>query len=79
MSEPIFEVVKNVLVDVRDVDPADVTPESSLIDDLGADSLDAIEIIMALEEHYNQELDDIDVESLKTVADIVALIQSVIA
>jgi len=76
MSETIFEVVKGVLVEVRGVDPAKVVPEASLIDDLGADSLDAIEIIMALEEHYNQEMDDIEVESLKTVADVVNLIKS---
>ena len=78
MSESIFEVVRAVLVEVRDLDPSKVSLESLLIDDLGADSLDAIEIIMALEEHYDRELDDIDVESLKTVGDIVSLIESII-
>jgi len=78
MPETILEVVKGVLVDVRGVAPDEVVPEASLTDDLGADSLDAIEIIMALEEHYDKELDDIDIENIKTVADIVALVQSVI-
>ena len=76
MSEPILDVVRGVLVDIRGVDPSLVVPEATLIDDLGADSLDAIEIIMALEEHYGKELDDIEVENLKTVGDVVALIQS---
>jgi len=78
MSETVFEVVRDVLVEVRGLDPAEVTLEARLIDDLGADSLDAIEIIMALEEHYSKELDDIEVESLKTVQDVVGLIQSYI-
>lgn len=78
MSETVFEVVRDVLVEVRGLDPAEVTLEARLIDDLGADSLDAIEIIMALEEHYSKELDDIEVESLKTVQDVVELIQSYI-
>jgi len=76
MSEAIFDVVKGVLVKVRGIDPAEVLGEAKLIEDLGADSLDAIEIIMALEEHYGAELDDVDVESLKTVNDVVSLIQS---
>ncbi|MCL2529893.1 MAG: acyl carrier protein [Coriobacteriia bacterium] len=78
MSEAIFDVVKGVLVKIRGIDEAEVVPEAVLVDDLGADSLDAIEIIMALEEHYGKELDDVEVEDLKTVADVVNLIQSLI-
>ena len=78
MSETILDVVRGVLVEIRGVDPKQVTLEAKLIDDLGADSLDAIEIIMALEAHYDKELDDIEVESLKTVGDVVALIQALI-
>jgi len=78
MPETILEVVKGVLVEVRGVAPDEVVLEASLLDDLGADSLDAIEIIMALEEHYDKELDDIDIESIQTVADIVQLIQSLV-
>ena len=79
MSESVIDVVRRVLVEVRGVDPAQVVPEARLIEELGADSLDAIEIIMALEEHYERELDDIEVENFKTVADVVALIQSIVA
>ena len=78
MSEAILEVVREVLVEIRGVSPEEVVLEASLVDDLGADSLDAIEIIMALEDHYNKEMDNIDVESIKTVADIIQLIQSVV-
>jgi acyl carrier protein len=76
MSEPVIEVVQRVLVQVRNVDPAAVVPEALLIDDLGADSLDAIEIILALEEHYDREFDGEDVENIKSVGDIVALVET---
>lgn len=78
MSKPVFDVVKDVLVSVREVDPSDVKPESLLIDDLGADSLDAVEIILALEEHYDKEFDGDEVENLKTVEDIVNLVEAII-
>ena len=76
MSESVFAVVKDVLVAIRGVDPALVVPTATLTDDLGADSLDAIEIIMALEEHYGKEFDDSALEDIKTVGDIVELIQA---
>lgn len=78
MSEPVIEVVKQVLADVREIDPAEVTADSLLVDDLGADSLDAIEIIMALETHYDKEFDGEEVEDLKTVGDIVNLVESIL-
>ena len=76
MSDSIIDVVRDVLVEVRGVDPAKVVPEATLTDDLGADSLDAIEIIMKLEAYYGEELDDAAVENIRTVQDIVTLIQS---
>ena len=78
MTESVFEVVKEVLANVRNIDPEEVKPDSLLIDELGADSLDAIEIIMALEEHYDKEFDGDDVENLKTVQDIVDLVNSLL-
>lgn len=75
MSENIIQTVREVLVGVRDLDPTLVVPDARLIEDLGADSLDSIEIIMALEERFEKELDDADIESIKTVGDIVALIE----
>lgn len=78
MSESILDVVRDVLIKVRGVDPEQVVPEALLVDDLGADSLDAIEIIIALESHYGKELDDEDVENLKTVGDVVTLVESIV-
>lgn len=78
MSESILDVVRDVLVKVRNVDPEQVIPEALLVDDLGADSLDAIEIIIALESHYGKELDSEDVENLKTVGDVVTLVETIV-
>lgn len=79
MSKSTFEVVRDVLVNVRGVDPAQVVLDASLTDDLGADSLDAIEVIMALEAYYDKELDDEGLENLKTVGDVVALVDSLVS
>ena len=78
MSKPIIEVVREVLVKVKHVDPAAVVPDARLIEDLGADSLDAIEIILALETHYDKEFDGEDLEHLKTVGDVVGLVESIV-
>ena len=79
MSSPTLETVQKVFADKLGLDPAAVLPTADIARDLGADSLDAIEVIMALEEIYQQEFDGEDVESLKTVADVVALIDSLTA
>lgn len=78
MSTPIIDVVREVFVEVRGVDPSEVVPDANLIDDLGADSLDAIEIILALENHYDKEFNEDGIEDLKTVGDVVALVQTLI-
>ena len=78
MSETVLEVIREVLVDVRGIDPAEVTAEARLTDDLGVDSLDAVQIILALEDHYGREVDDESIEDLETVGDIVSLIESLI-
>ncbi|MDR1358414.1 MAG: acyl carrier protein [Coriobacteriales bacterium] len=79
MSEASFDVVREVFVSVRGVDPSQVVPEARLAEDLGIDSLDAIEIVMALEDHYGRELDDENLENLSTVEDVVALVQSLVS
>lgn len=61
------EKVKEIIVDQLGVNPAKVTPEASFIDDLGADSLDTVELIMAFEEEFNIEIPDEDAEKLTTV------------
>ncbi|MBL7191549.1 acyl carrier protein [bacterium] len=59
--------VKEIIVDQLGVDPAKVTPEASFIDDLGADSLDTVELIMAFEEEFSIEIPDDEAEKLSTV------------
>ena len=71
----IFEKVQDVIVDTLSCDKADVTMEASLAEDLGADSLDAVELNMALEDAFGAEIPDEELEKLKTVKDIVEYIQ----
>ena len=59
--------VKEIIVDQLGVDPGKVVPEASFIDDLGADSLDTVELIMAFEEEFNTEIPDEEAEKLTTV------------
>ncbi len=74
-SEEVFEKVKAIIVDQLQVTEATVTEEASFIDDLGADSLDLVELIMALEEEFDIEIPDSDAEKVVTVADVVNYIK----
>jgi acyl carrier protein len=67
--------VKQIIVDQLGVEPADVTTASSFVDDLGADSLDRVELIMALEETFGIEIPDEAAEKISTVQDAVDYIQ----
>jgi acyl carrier protein len=67
--------VKQIIVEQLGVEPADVTPASSFVDDLGADSLDRVELIMALEETFGIEIPDEAAEKISTVQDAVDYIQ----
>ncbi|QCX32243.1 acyl carrier protein [Caloramator sp. E03] len=71
----IFEKVKERISDILGVDSDDITMESSFIDDLGADSLDIVELIMALEEEFDIEIPDEDAEKIQTVGDVVEYIK----
>lgn len=62
--------VKDIIVEQLGVDPEKVKMEASFIDDLGADSLDIVELVMAMEEEFDIEIPDEDAEKLKTVADV---------
>jgi len=62
--------VKDIIVEQLGVDPERVAAEASFIDDLGADSLDIVELVMAMEEEFNIEIPDEDAEKLRTVADV---------
>lgn len=72
----MFEKVKKIIVEQLGVDEADVTMEASFIDDLGADSLDIVELIMALEEDFNLEIPDSEAEKILTVGDAVDYIKN---
>ena len=74
-SEEIFEKIKNIIVEQLQVSEASITEESSFIDDLGADSLDLVELIMALEEEFGIEIPDADAEKVVTVGDVVNYIK----
>ena len=71
-----FDKVKAIVVEQLGVDEAEVTIDSTFIDDLGADSLDIVELIMALEEEFNVEIPDDVAEKIKTVKDTVKYIDS---
>lgn len=70
-----FEKIRAVLVEQLGVEEDDVTMESSLMDDLGADSLDLVELIMALEQEFDVEIPDEDAEKIKTVGDAVNFVK----
>ena len=72
----VFEKVKEIIVERLSVDEKDVTKEASFIDDLGADSLDTVELVMALEEEFGLEIPDEEAEKIVTVTDAVKYIES---
>ena len=71
--------VKEIIVEQLGVNESEVTPEAKFVDDLGADSLDLVELVMALEEEYNTEISDEDAEKILTVGDAIEYIQSHVA
>lgn len=74
-TEEVFERVKGIIVEQLGVAEASVTMEASFIDDLGADSLDIVELVMALEEEFDIEIPDADAEKVTTVGDVVDYIK----
>jgi acyl carrier protein len=71
----VFEKVKEMLCEQLDVEEDKVTADSSIVDDLGADSLDVVDLVMSLEEEFDLEIPDEDVENMKTVGDMVKYIE----
>ena len=71
----IFDKVKDILVDQLDCEEDKVTMEAPITDDLGADSLDIVDLVMSLEEEFDVEIPDDQVENIKTVGDIVKYIE----
>lgn len=74
--EEILEKVKEVVVDQLTVEEDDVNEDAAFVDDLGADSLDIVELVMALEEQFGVSIPDEQAESIKTVGDAVAFIEA---
>lgn len=68
--------IKDIIVEQLGVDPEKVKSEASFIDDLGADSLDIVELVMAMEEEFDLEIPDEDAEKLKTVNDVQTYLSS---
>jgi acyl carrier protein len=71
--------VKEIIVEQLGVDEAQVKPEASFIDDLGADSLDTVELVMAFEEKFDIEIPDEDAEKMRTVGDAIAYLNTKLA
>ena len=71
----IFEEIKDIIIDQLQVDESEVTMDTNLMKDLSADSLDAVEIIMAIEEEYGIEIPDEDAETFQTVGDLVRYVE----
>ncbi|MCK8823949.1 acyl carrier protein [Fuchsiella alkaliacetigena] len=70
----VLDTIKEIVVEELAVDPDEVTDDASFIDDLGADSLDIVELVMAFEEEFDLEIPDEDAESIATVNDAVEYI-----
>ena len=71
----VEERVKQIIVEQLGVDEGEVTPNASFVDDLGADSLDTVELVMAFEEAFGMEIPDEDAEKITTVKDATAYIE----
>lgn len=75
-ASEIEERIKSIIVEQLGVSAEEVTSDASFIEDLGADSLDIVELIMALEEEYDIEIPDEDAEKIQTVKDVTAYVQN---
>ncbi len=75
LAQDVLEKVKKIIVEQLSSEESEVTPAASFIEDLGADSLDIVELIMALEEEFGVEIPDEDAEKIATVGDAVKYIQ----
>ena len=75
-EQQVYDQVKKVVVEQLGVNESEVTREASFVDDLGADSLDTVELVMALEESFSIEIPDEDAEKIKTIGDTITYISS---
>jgi acyl carrier protein len=75
MAKPVEERVKEIICEQLGVEEDDVTPNAKFIEDLGADSLDTVELVMAFEEEFDLEIPDEDAEKIVTVGDAISYIK----
>ncbi|WP_273151512.1 acyl carrier protein [Hydrogenibacillus sp. N12] len=76
MSDELMQKIRTVIAEQLGVDEAKVTPEASFKDDLGADSLDLVELVMRFEEEFDMEISDEDAEKINTVQDVLDYIRA---
>ena len=74
-DKSVSDRVKEIIVEQLGVNPDQVTPEAKFIEDLGADSLDTVELVMAFEEEFGSEIPDEDAEKLQTVGDVIKYVE----
>jgi acyl carrier protein len=72
----MFEKVRDIIAEQLGIEASEITPESTFVDDLGADSLDIVELIMAFEEEFNMEIPDQEAEKISKVGDVVEYLKS---
>ncbi len=72
----VFDKIKEILASQLDADAGEMTMETKILDDLGADSLDVVEMLMAIDDEFGIEIPDEKIEGLKTIGDVVEYIQS---
>lgn len=72
----MLDKIREIVVEQLGVDAEQVTPEANFVEDLGADSLDTVELIMAFEEEFDVEIPDTDAEKIKTVQDVINYIEA---
>ena len=75
MADAIFDKIKDIIVEQLGIDEEEIQIDSSFVDDLGADSLDIVELIMAMEEEFSLEIPDEDAEKLVSVSDAVKYVK----
>ena len=79
MSDGLVDRVRTLVSDQLGVDPNDMKSEASILDDLGADSLDVVELVMAIEEAFDIEISDEDAEAMRTVGDVESYVSARVA